>query len=98
MTRTEGDINYKKYAIKPTVSSDLRSMALTLAKSGDLKSLEVNRVVEQPRIPGPGFEKFRIIFRDRIRGGAHGIWNSGSIAQPRTHRFNSPSVPMGEVY
>ena len=54
-------------------------------------------VVEQPGIPDPGFEKIRIIFRDRIRGGAHGIWNSGSMAPQRTHRFNSPLVPMGEA-
>jgi hypothetical protein len=40
---------------------------------------EDSRVVEQPGIPDPGFEKFRIIFHDRIRGGARGIWNSGSI-------------------
>ena len=42
-----------------------------------------SRVVEQPRIPDPGFGKFRIIFRGRIRGGAHGIWNSRSMVLPR---------------
>ena len=29
-------------------------------------------------IPDPGFEKFRIIFHDRIRGGARLFWNFGS--------------------
>ena len=40
---------------------------------------EAIRVVEQPVIiPDPGFEKFRIIFHDRIRGGARQSWNFGS--------------------
>ena len=38
-----------------------------------------NRVVEQPGIPDPGFENFRIIFHDRIRGGARGFRNFGSM-------------------
>ena len=35
-------------------------------------------VVEQPGIPDPGFEKFRIFFHDRIRAGARQFCNFGS--------------------
>ena len=52
---------------------------------GRLK-LIVNRVVEQPGIPDPGYEKFRIIFHDRIRGRAREFRNSGSMEPPRNRR------------
>ena len=52
MTRSEGSINFKEYSMKPLISSDLRCMALAMAKSGDLKKMRPASIRDQYVILG----------------------------------------------
>ena len=46
-------------------------------------------MVEQPGIPDPGFEKFRIIFHDRIRGGDREKTGTPPVAARHTIIFGA---------
>ena len=47
ITRTEGDVNYKEYQIKPSVSSGVMNTAQSMAKSCELKIMRPTSLREQ---------------------------------------------------
>jgi hypothetical protein len=47
ITRTKGNINYKEYQTKPSVSSDVMKAAQSMAKSNELKKMRPTTLRDQ---------------------------------------------------